>query len=111
MRALGTCLGAFSAWIGIMLCSWSYDGKNPPNPYAWILWLAVCLFGANFFGKDPGIAAFFGMEYRMSIIWFYFNLTLAIVGMDAFVGAIEVNAGENTDDAQPNTAPCNVNTN
>lgn len=93
MRALGTCLGAFSAWIGIMLCSWSYDGKNPPNPYAWILWLAVCLFGANFFGKDPGIAAFFGMEYRMSIIWFYFNLTLAIVGMDAFVGAIEVNAG------------------
>jgi len=33
MRAVGTMLGGFSAWIGYMLCSLSYDGANPVNPY------------------------------------------------------------------------------
>jgi hypothetical protein len=26
-----------------MLCSWSYNGTNPVNPYAWVAWLTANL--------------------------------------------------------------------
>lgn len=93
MRAIGTCLGGFSAWIGIMLCSWSYNGTNPINPYAWIAWLTVNLFVGNFAGKGTGMSAFLGMEYDTPFVSFYYNLTLNIIGMSAFYGSYSINAG------------------
>ena len=93
MRALGTCLGGFAAWIGIMLCSFSYNGINPVNPYAWVAYLTVCLFIGNFAGKGTGVTAFMGWDYDTPFISFYFNLTLNIVGMGAFYGSFTVNAG------------------
>ena len=89
MRALGTCLGGFATWIGIILCSWSYPNPsngttNPVNPYGWIAWVTVCLFIGNFAGKGPGITAFLGMEYDTPFVSFYFIMQLFIVGMDVF---------------------------
>lgn len=84
MRALGTCLGGFATWIGIMLCSLSYNGTNPVNPYGWIAYVTVCLFIGNFAGKGSGITAFLGMEYDTPFFSFYFIMQLFIVGMDVF---------------------------
>ena len=76
-----------------MLCSWSYNGTNPVNPYAWVAYLTVCQFIGNWAGKGTGITAFLGWDYDMPFFSFYFNLTLNIVGMSAFYGAFSVNAG------------------
>ena len=93
LRMIGTCLGGLAAWIGLMLCSLSYDGTSPANPFAWIAWLVVCLFMGNFSGKGKGISAFFGMDYSTGFAPFYFLITLSIVGMEAFYGVYEVNTG------------------
>ncbi len=93
MRLVGTLLGGFSAWVGFMLCSWSYNGTNPINPYAWIAWLAVNQFIWNFHGKGVGVSAFLGMEYDTSFFAFYYNLTLILVGMESFLGEYSVNEG------------------
>ncbi|KAL7496333.1 hypothetical protein ACHAWT_004484 [Skeletonema menzelii] len=93
MRLVGTLLGGFSAWVGIMLCSWSYNGTNPINPYAWIAWLAVNQFIGNFHGKGAGTSAFLGMEYDTSFFAFYYNLTLILVGMESYLGEYTVNEG------------------
>ena len=93
MRMLGTLLGGFAAWVGIMLCSWSYNGTNPVNPYAWVAYLTVCQFLGHFYGKGKGVTAFLAMEYNTPFIPFYFDLTLNLVGMSAFYGSYSINAG------------------
>ena len=92
MRAVGTCLGGLSAWLGISLCSWSYNGANPANPYAWVAWSTVSLFIGHFTGKGKGAAAFFGMNEH-GYFAFYYNLVFNIVGVSAFFGSFSVNAG------------------
>ena len=89
----GTLLGGFGVWIGIMLCSWSYNGTQPVNPYAWIAYLTVCQFFNHFHGKGTGVTAFLGMEYNTPFIAFYVDLTLNLVGMNAFFGIYSTNAG------------------
>lgn len=93
MRAVGTILGGFSAWIGYMLCSLSWDGANPVNPYAWIAWLTVNLFIANFHGKGSGVTAFLGQEYDTSFFAFYYILTFVLIGMESFLAEYSINEG------------------
>lgn len=86
-------MGGFASWIGIMLCSLSYNGTSPVNPYAWVAYLTFCQFVGNFAGKGTGMAAFLGWDYDMPFFSFYFNLTLNIVGMGAYYGYYSVNSG------------------
>jgi hypothetical protein len=60
-RILGTCLGGFNAWLGIIVCSWSYDDAAPINPYGLAVWLTVStMLSAYFLSLASGVAAHFG---------------------------------------------------
>lgn len=40
-RILGTCLGGFAGWLGIIVCSWSFADDATINPYGLTAWLTV----------------------------------------------------------------------
>jgi len=62
-RILGTCLGGFCGWLGIIVCSWSYDDDAEINPYGLIAWLTIfSMLCAYFSSLASGVAAHFGKD-------------------------------------------------
>jgi len=63
LRALGTCLGGFMAWLGVIVCSWSYDDDAEINPYGFIAWLTIWCTIATHFTVEKGAAGRMGKRY------------------------------------------------
>lgn len=90
-RTLGTFLGGFAAWLGIILCSWSYDGTSPINPYAFVAWLSAMALIAVRIGLDPGPAAMMGSSYDVGFIAQYFAMILSILALESYTGMGDIN--------------------
>lgn len=62
-RVIGTCFGGFFAWLGIIVCSWSYDNSAAINPYGLIAWLTIfTMICAYFSTLASGVAARSGKD-------------------------------------------------
>jgi len=90
-RILGTCFGGLTAWIGIMLSSWSYNGTSTINPYALTAWLTVISIVAARIGTDPGPAGMLGSSYDVGFISQYFAMILAVVSLETYIGMGDIN--------------------
>jgi hypothetical protein len=86
-RALGTALGGFMAWLGIIVASWSYDDDAEINPYGLVAWLTVTstLIG-GYLSVDKGIAARMGGGYDHGYTGTYFIMTEALIALEVYAG-------------------------
>jgi hypothetical protein len=84
LRGLGTCLGGFMAWLGVIVCSWSYDDNAEINPYGLIAWLTIAAGIAGYFMVDPGVAARFGKSQDHGFTGEYFLLVMSLIAIDVF---------------------------
>jgi uncharacterized membrane protein YgaE (UPF0421/DUF939 family) len=86
-RAFGTALGAFVAWLGVIVCSWSYDDADPINPYGFIAWLTIAtVLIAVFFTFDSGPTAMMGQGEDHGYTGMYFGMTMALIGLEVYAG-------------------------
>jgi hypothetical protein len=92
MRGLGTCLGGFMAWLGVIICSWSYDDDAVINPYGLIAWLTIASGIAGYFTVEPGFAARLGKGYDHGFTGEYFILALSLIALEVYHGAGSKNA-------------------
>jgi hypothetical protein len=86
-RGFGTALGGFMAWLGIIVCSWSYDDDAEINPYGLCAWLTVSCAVAAYFTIDPGFAARVGGSYDHGFSGIYFAMTEVLIALEVFRGA------------------------
>lgn len=85
-RVLGTALGGFSAWIGIIVCSWSYDNDAPVNPYGLIAWLTIfTMLCAYFWTLGTGVGAHFGQDKDHGYVGMYFSMTQALIALEVSI--------------------------
>jgi hypothetical protein len=85
-------LGGFAAWLGVIVCSWSYDDDAEINPYGFIAWLTIISGIAGYFTIEPGIAAPLGKSYDHGLVGEYFVLTLSYIGLSVYRGVGSKNA-------------------
>lgn len=87
MRAIGTSLGGFFAWLGIIVCSWSYDDDAEINPYGLVAWLTVSTVIVACFSVDSGMASRLGLGYDHGYTGLYFVLAESLIALEVFVGS------------------------
>jgi uncharacterized membrane protein YgaE (UPF0421/DUF939 family) len=91
-RILGTCLGGFTAWLGIIVCSWSYDNEAEINPYGLVAWLTVFTMLCAYFSTLPsGVAAHSGQDKDHGYVGMYFTLTMTLIALQTFLGSGDKN--------------------
>ena len=86
-RILGVLFGGFLGWLGVIVCSWSYDNDAVPNPYGLVAWITVFTVIGAYFGVDKGPAALFGMSKDHGYVAAYYVETLTIISMEVYIGA------------------------
>jgi len=87
-RIIGTCLGGFCGWLGVIVCSWSYDNDAEINPYGLIAWLTISTtLGAYFVSLGSGISARMGKDQDDGYVGMYFSMTQALIALEVFLGA------------------------
>jgi hypothetical protein len=91
-RGFGTALGGFMAWLGIIVCSWSYDDDAEINRYGLCAWLTVSCVIAGYFSIDPGMAARVGFSPDHGYVGLYFAMTEVLIALEVFRGAGSKNA-------------------
>lgn len=89
-RILGTLLGGFAAWIGVLLCSWSLHGTSPINPYAFAVWLSAMALIAVRIGLNQGPAALMGPNYDVGFISQFFAMLLSVISLQAYLGVGDI---------------------
>jgi len=85
-RIIGTLLGGFAAWVGIMLCSLSYNGTDPVNPFGLVAYLTVVFLLATCISLERGPLALFGMGYDLGYISSYCTAVLLLISLEAYRG-------------------------
>jgi hypothetical protein len=87
-RTLGNCMGAFSAWLGIIVCSGSYHDNSNINPYGFIAWLTVTsLMFTYFYALEPGSKTRMGYSQDHGCVGMYCSATQALVALEVYLGA------------------------
>jgi hypothetical protein len=86
-RFVGTALGGFAAWLGIIVASGSYDDDSEVNPYGLVAWLTFWTVVVSFFALEPGAAAAFGSSHDHGTPIMYFSLTQALIALEVYSGA------------------------
>jgi len=61
-RVLGTCVGGFLAWLGVIVASWSNDDCAPINSCGLVAWLTVMTFSITLTGVEKGMEALMGKD-------------------------------------------------
>jgi len=84
-RAFGTVIGGFSAWLGLIVCSGSYDSDAEVNPYGLVTWLTVTTAVASFFTLEDGNQAFMGPSPQNGFSGLYYILTQSLIIMRVVV--------------------------
>ena len=91
-RILGTCIGGFLGWLGIIVCSGSYDDNAKINPYGLVAWLTIfTMFVAYFFSLGSGASAHFGMDKDHGYVGMYCSMTLVLIALEVFLGSGDKN--------------------
>ena len=83
---MGTAIGGFAGWIGIIICSGSTDNNPDPNPYALTAYLTVIAVVTAFVGTDPGIASMFGASGDHGAWPKYLMATCTLVSLEVYAG-------------------------
>jgi hypothetical protein len=86
-RIIGTALGGFSAWLGVIVCAWSYDEHTDINPYGLTAYLTVTtVFAGIYFTLDAGVMSRMGMGHDHGYSGLYFAMTQALLALEIFWG-------------------------
>lgn len=86
-RVIGTALGGFSAWLGVILCAWSYDEEADINPYGLTAYLTVTTaFAGIYFTVDAGMMSRIGASYDHGYAGMYFTMTQALIALEIYSG-------------------------
>mmetsp|Transcript_53123 Transcript_53123/g.128992 ORF Transcript_53123/g.128992 Transcript_53123/m.128992 type:complete len:796 (+) Transcript_53123:58-2445(+) len=86
-RAFGTALGGFMAWVGVIVCSWSYDDDAPMSPYGTVAYITVFTLISTLYGIDSGPAAMFGSNHDHGFPAMYFSLTMSLIMLEVYAGS------------------------
>merc|ERR1712194_448551 len=78
LRFIGTCLGAFSAWLAL-----SFFGTNP---YGLVIWLAITCTIATYLGLPKGLNSRMGLDPDMAWGSAYFCMTNVLVALEVYWG-------------------------
>lgn len=92
MRIIATLLGGVAAWIGVMVCSGSYD--PPPkdiNPYGIVVWLTVTTSIAASFSVGPGFMSRLGPASDIAKLEVWFVVTHSLLALEAYADKGSVN--------------------
>jgi hypothetical protein len=82
-RLLGACLGGLLAWLGVIVCSWSYSDDAPINPYALCAWLTVTTTAlAHLEGALEG----FGPKVDWSTSGMYVVSVQGLIALEVYLG-------------------------
>jgi hypothetical protein len=90
-RAFGTVCGGFLGWLGVIVCSWSYDDDAEINPYGLAVWLSISCLIVAYFSIDPGPGAIMGAGYDHGIAGLYFLMTEVLVALEVYTGSGDKN--------------------
>ena len=86
-RIIGTVLGGFSAWLGVIVCAWSYDEDADINPYGLTAYLTVTTaFAGIYFATGAGMMSRMGTGYDHGYAGMYFAMTQALIALEIFSG-------------------------
>ena len=91
MRVLGTIAGGFTAWIGIMLTSLSWDNAKEINPYGFVVYMSIMLTFALHTALPAGINARLQQEYDHGAFGSYFSTVLIVIATETYEGQADVN--------------------
>ena len=86
-RVFGTCTGGFLAWLGVIVCSGSYDDDADINPYGLIAWLTVFTVFASHFYVESGFGSLMGISADDGYNGMYMSMSLVLVAMEVYTGA------------------------
>ena len=86
-RAFGTALGGFVAWVGVIVCSGSYDDDAPMSPYGTVAYITVFTLISTLYGINSGPAAMFGSNHDHGFPAMYFSMTLALIMLEVYAGS------------------------
>lgn len=82
-RLIGACLGGFLAWLGVIVCSWSYSDDAPINPFALCAWLTVT---TTAFAHLEGALDGFGPKVDWSTSGMYVVSVEALIALEVYSG-------------------------
>ena len=85
-RVAGTVVGGFFGWLGIIVCSGSYDAMAISNPSALVAWLTIITGIAASFSIPSGLAAFWGMDPHIGMFGRYVVLVQSLVIITVYTG-------------------------
>jgi hypothetical protein len=86
-RIIGTCLGGLLAWLGIIVCSGSYNDNSEINPYGLVAWLTIfTMLCGYFYSLGSGVSAHFGKDKDHGYVGTYFTATQALIALDVYLG-------------------------
>lgn len=86
-RIIGTCFGGFLAWLGIIVCSGSYNDNSEINPYGLVAWLTIfTMLCGYFYSLGSGVSAHFGKDKDHGYVGTYFTATQALIALDVYLG-------------------------
>jgi len=84
-RAMGIAFGGFMAWLGIIVCSGTWNAiGDEVNQYGLIAWLTIWTTIAGYFTIDPGAAAIKGWSYDHGYIGVYFVEHLTLIALEVY---------------------------
>ena len=87
LRLIGTIGGGFLGWLGVIVCSWSYDDDMAEiDPYGMVVWLLVTTMVVAHYSIDSGLAAWSGSSYDHGTWGKYFVATQALIFFDTKAG-------------------------
>ena len=86
-RAFGTALGGFIGWVGVIVCSGSYDDDAPMSPYGTVAYITVFTLISTLYGINSGPAAMFGSNHDHGFPAMYFSMTLALIMLEVYAGS------------------------
>jgi hypothetical protein len=91
-RELATILGCGLAWIGAIICRWSYEDGPPLNPYGVVVYMTVLTAIVAYFSYNPGLASMLGAQAQWGKTGF-----LTIVFMDLIIMQVFYGQGSNNE--------------
>jgi len=83
-RIFGTACGGFSAWLGAIVCSWSYDENAQQDPYAVAAWLTTTTAATAWFFNSHGQASYAGLNNDTKAFATYFAVTQALILLEIY---------------------------
>jgi hypothetical protein len=79
-------LGAFAAWIGIIVWSWSYDNNPVVNPYGLVTYLTFIALMVAYFGIDASVLSYFGMNSERGYDFLVILFTCNLIALEVYRG-------------------------